>query len=215
MDKINRYRIKKPECLIEKANEWTLDWKTRHEQSKGFTWHQYKKRDCQTIINKALSKLTDSHCSYCGIYPLGKGQISATIDHFKPKSIFLDLAFEWNNLFLACGECQKYKGNFFPNDKEQIYRNKHYHANIEPLKPDEIDYSFDYWFKIIWKTNKIVPNNKRTIPEKKKAIITIDFFGLNEDGRPQARELELEKYKGSNNKLKIEFFSYRFFLTRA
>ncbi len=212
MDKINRTKVEKPDCLTDNDKKWTLDWKTRIKEGKKFTWHNYKTMDCQKTISKALSQITNSHCSYCGIYKLERGRITPTIDHFKPKSIYPDLSFEWSNLFISCNECQKYKGSFFPNNKEQNFRGNFYPKNIEPLKPDDKDYFFDYWFQIDWRSNKILPNEIRTKDEQKKALITINFFCLNEDGRPEAREEELLKYTKTQD---INIFSYVFFLERG
>ena len=53
-------------------------------------------------------------CAYCEsaiihvMYP--------HIEHFKPKSNYPELCFEWNNLLLACGVCNgaRFKGDKFP-----------------------------------------------------------------------------------------------------
>ncbi len=201
MNKIDRNTVAKPECLIENADKWTKDWKKRHKKGEDFYWHEYENQKVNHILNEALAELTASHCSYCDKYPLKLGVIERTIDHFKPKSKYLNLAFAWDNLFLACSQCQKYKRDLFPDD-------------VEPLKPDEADYDFDYWFEIEWKSSKIQPNPIRSTKEQAKAQTTINFLGLNNDDRPGAREEELLKFQDSKNR-HLDIYSYRFFLERG
>ena len=198
MNKIDRTKVGKPKCLEEKAESWTNKLiEKRKENPKYWNWHEYKNEKVEHILTIVLSELTNKHCSYCDIRPLVKGGIKPSIDHFKPKSLFPELAFEWSNLFLSCYQCQEYKGSKYPE--------------TEPLKPDNLNYEFDYWFEINWETNEIKPNPLRSLEEQKRANITINWLGLNKDDRPVIRGEELEKYNGEN----LEDYSYRFFLERA
>ena len=57
-------------------------------------------------------------CAYCEskITHVDYGHI----EHYRPKSKFPQLTFEWSNLLLACGMCNgtKYKGEHFPESQE-------------------------------------------------------------------------------------------------
>lgn len=65
-------------------------------------------------IKDALESLFYGKCAYCEskikqvAYP--------QIEHYRPKSKFPDLTFEWENLLLACSVCNstEHKGNNFP-----------------------------------------------------------------------------------------------------
>ncbi len=61
-----------------------------------------------------LVKMSYHKCSYCesAIGHRGEGQV----EHFKPKSLFPSLAYEWDNYFLACGGCNRPKSNKWPRE---------------------------------------------------------------------------------------------------
>ncbi len=203
MNKINRANVKKPECLENKANEWTKEYIDKRKKNPSFwNWHQYKNEKVTSILAENLSQLTKFHCSYCGVFPLKQNIGGRSIDHFKPKSKFPELAYEWTNLFISCPDCQRNKGASFPY--------------YQLVKPDEEAYEFDYWFEIDWIINKnfVVPNKSRTQKEQEIAQETIDWLGLNNGDRPKERLRELEKYKSSSVK-DIWQWSYPFFLERG
>ncbi len=203
MNKIDRNKVAKPDCLEKKAEDWTNNYiEKRKTNSNYWNWHQYKKEKVEHILTPILSDMSNFYCSYCGIRPLRKNEIRPTIDHFKPKSKFPELAFEWTNLFIACDSCQAIKGNKFPN--------------IEPLKPDSCHYHFDYWFEIDWsiKKNHIIPNKDRSDTEKEIAQKTIKWLGLNNVGRPEGRFEMLEEYNKCED-ADISKWSYPYFLERG
>jgi uncharacterized protein (TIGR02646 family) len=203
MNKISRKNLDKPECLVKHAQEWTEDFIRKRQTNPNYwNWHQYKNEKVDNILAKILSELSNFHCSYCGIFPLKQSVGGRSIDHFKPKSLFQNFAFEWNNLFIACSDCQKIKGSNFPD--------------IEPLKPDSCHYHFDYWFEIDWTVHKnhIIPNKDRTQQEQIIAQKTIDWLGLNDGDRPQARFDEFLKYNSSDIE-DVNKWSYPFFLERG
>ncbi len=67
-------------------------------------------------IKDALVKMFHGKCAYCeskttvGTY--------GAIEHFFPKSVYIDLTFEWSNLLLSCDICNdaNHKGTKFPLD---------------------------------------------------------------------------------------------------
>ncbi len=197
MNKIDRTKVEKPECLVKKADTWTKNLiKKRKLKSNYWEWHQYKKKEVEHILTDALTKTTDDRCSYCDIRPVRKGAVKPSIDHFKPKSDYPDLAYEWTNLFLSCYQCQEYKGSRYPD--------------VEPLKPDSEEYNFDYWFEIKWETYEVLPNPLRDENEQKRAKSTIEWLGLNRDSRPISRGEIVEQYNGGN----LDDWSYKFMLER-
>ena len=199
MNKIDRSKIKKPECLLNKADDWTKDLiekRTLNPSYWNWNWHQYKYKRVEQILIEPLAKITDECCSYCNIRPVRKGALKPSIDHFKPKSEYPELAFEWTNLFLSCYQCQEYKSSSFPV--------------IEPLKPDTAEYDFDYWFEPNFKTGEIFPNSTRNKNEQKRAKVTIEWLGLNKDSRPTSRNNALEEYNKCED-ADISNWSYPYF----
>ena len=150
----------------------------------------------KSIIREELIKMSEKHCVYCDCV-LHIAEYTPHIEHFKPKKLFFNLENIWFNLFVSCPKCNENKGNKFPK--------------IKPLKPDNLDYNFDYWFEIKWETYEIKPNILRDNNEQKKAQTTIDWLGLNKDSRSKSRKIEYKKYKNNTNQ-NINDYSYRFLL---
>ncbi len=148
-------------------------------------------------MEQHLAALTRDHCSFCDAYPMGR-RLKSTIEHFKPKQKFPLEAYKWENLFLACGLCQE-KGDSF-------------HERL--LKPDEETYSFDRFFDIDWFTGELIPNPYASDEEQEQAEITIKLFRLNDNGKPDDRLEELNKFKKSKD-VDIDSWSYRFFIERG
>lgn len=188
-----------PGWLKEKCKEWGEEWEKKYNathKSSNFRWRQYQNNGYKELL-KDLSSITNGHCSFCDAFPMG-ARVPATIEHFKPKTLFPLTAYMWDNLFLCCGNCQK-KGEKFNN---------------KLLKPDEDYYSFDEFFLIEWDTGKLIPNKSKSLEKQKSAKITIDLYRLNEDGKPEDRLMELQHFLNDGNK-NINEWAYRFFLERG
>lgn len=199
MEKIERTHA--PPWLKEKSIEWGNEWAQKYKKNKKsvFRWRNNKKKGYKDLI-KELSTITKAHCSYCDVQPMGR--IPETIDHFRPKSIFPELAYEWSNLFLCCGNCQK-RGEKFD---EKL------------LKPDDTSYDFEKYFDIDWLTGEIIPNKSAKANDIQRALVTIKLFKLNKNGKPKDRIKELEHYEKLAKyyqDLNLVDFSYRFFIREA
>ncbi len=73
------------------------------------------KPDFPTLWGKAklaISRMSSRKCAYC------ESPINATrsgqVEHFKPKSLFPSLAYDWSNYFLGCGGCNGAKSDKWP-----------------------------------------------------------------------------------------------------
>jgi uncharacterized protein (TIGR02646 family) len=108
-------RSPKPAILERKQQAWTralLSASTDAEKRKAEA--KYKHRS----IKDVLVAMFHGKCTYC------ESKISHVdyghIEHFKPKSRFPDLTFEWTNLLLSCPICNgpEYKGDRFPEGSE-------------------------------------------------------------------------------------------------
>jgi len=66
----------------------------------------------KTVV-KALFEMQHGKCCYCEQEIPEAGHLKA-VEHFKPKSIFISLRNDWNNLLLACSQCNGKKSDKFP-----------------------------------------------------------------------------------------------------
>jgi uncharacterized protein (TIGR02646 family) len=81
-------------------------------------------------ITKTLFQSSHDKCAYCECNPTEGGYIE--IDHFKPKSLYHENVFDWDNLLPACGRCNRAKLDH-DTVKEEI-------VNPYKLDPEEIFY---------------------------------------------------------------------------
>ena len=168
-------------------------------------------------VKYLLFDATHGHCSYCDVK---LDHFNSEINNFLPKSKFPKIAYDWNNLYLCCRTCNRYKSAKF---SEYI------------LRPDDINYSFEKYFICDFKAGKILPNPNISIYEQEKAKITIDILNLNRTNLLKSRLMEFKRFKEilyvakSNSDLKgeqfdfskygdildIDKYSYRFFLKQV
>lgn len=197
-------RVDPPQWLSDDWEQWGREWKISNSQGKEWSWRvgDVKKRELTT----QLKRCTKYHCSYCDSWPIGKRTIKDTIDHFRPKSNFELIAYQWENLFIACHYCQE-KGSKF----DELL-----------LKPDEETYDFDEYFKYDKDSGKLIPNPKKSAENQERAAITIDFFKLNgikeeegtDDDIALHRKVEYKKHIGDDDLLnEIDVHPWRYMFT--
>ena len=191
-------RLPAPDFLTEKSERWGIRYKERRDQNPNalFFWTQHAKQRINLLLLAILMEMTQKHCSFCDGFPVET--VSAnSIEHFRPKSLFPLLAYNWENLFYCCSKCQESKLETFD---EKL------------LKPDISDYSFEYYFQYDTKTGEIIPNPDRLELEIERAEKIIELYGLNEHGRPNARKRTIRQFIDSNNPI-LDEFPYRFILS--
>lgn len=128
------------------------------------------------VLTTALLLCNNDHCAYCDCHPL-KDDKGFEIDHFKPKTKFPLEAFYYYNLFPSCKECNKKLAKFEPL----------------LLKPDEIDYKFDDYFRFNSFTGEILVKKSKPIENQKRAEITIEIFKFNIGNKPSNRLKAIRK----------------------
>ena len=186
-------RTNAPECLILNAAQWTDDFITARQTDTNYRF-SWRSNVCYEALRSVLSGLTKKHCSFCD------GAIGSesreTIEHFRPKSLFPELAYTWDNLFICCDVCQC-KGDRF----DELL-----------LKPDESDYFFERYFIKNYKSGEIEPNPAANEHDQVRALITINLYQLNKDIRKILRLRELKRFTYKTEEESIDDFNYRFFL---
>lgn len=178
-------RTKKPAVLVQNAKNWTIEYLKAKQIYQDSNTPDNKKilqnienRYNQTEVKDALKIMFNKKCAFCEshITHIDYGQI----EHFKPKSKYPKLCFEWNNFLLSCPICngKSNKGDKFPLKKDGG-------PFINPVveKPEDF---LKFEFDTITKTFLIFPKNTR-------AITTIKELGLNRDDLVENRTIELSK----------------------
>lgn len=111
MIKLNR--PSEPQVLCDNAADWTrdlmalvaeyVDYKSIPRDKKDAALKFYRHED----IKAALKESSFEKCAFCEGIPDETG--FAEVEHFHPKSIYTDKAFEWTNLLYCCKACNNSK----------------------------------------------------------------------------------------------------------
>lgn len=178
-------RTKKPAVLDQNAQNWTIEYLEAKEiyyisktPENKKTVQNKEKRYNHNEVKTSLKKMFKKKCAFCEsrITHVDYGQI----EHFKPKSKYPDLCFEWTNFLLSCSICngKSNKGDKFPLENENG-------PFINPVDENPVDF-FKFEYDAITKSFLIFPKNDR-------AKTTIKELGLNRDDLVENRTLELSK----------------------
>lgn len=163
---INRTRPPIPKSLSRHASRWTRELLAQVKAAKktGNKIHskffdRYNKDD----VKIALAEMYDNLCCYCdsriGIVDFPH------IEHRKPKGTFHESTFTWDNLHLACAQCNVAKGIQW-NDTDEILD-----AVDDVPVSDHLEFDLAY-----------------CVEKTSRGRTTIDHADLNRDPLLQARE---------------------------
>lgn len=117
-------------------------------------------------IQSALSESSFGKCAFCECIPSESGYLE--VEHFAPKSIYYQLAFDWDNLLPVCRICNEAKSSH-DTIIEPI---------VNPSKEDPKSF-FDF--------NYILMVPLRECLDQDKAERTIEVCNLNSNGLVRAR----------------------------
>lgn len=153
-----------PSILIQNKDRWTTELKNNlvkygeYEKIpldiKNSMWVHYRHPD----IKEKLFASSHQKCAFCEAKPAESGNIE--VEHFKPKSLYPELAFEWDNFLPVCRKCNVSKSNH-DTGKEPI---------VNPCS-DDPETIFTYNFI------NIIPTDKRN----EIADRTIEICDLNSE----------------------------------
>jgi uncharacterized protein (TIGR02646 family) len=189
MYKIYRTTESIPKVLEDNAQAWTEEYILKKKQN---SKHQHHWHNSHDKIYIALSTLTAEHCSYCDKYPLDeRAKSDVQIDHFKPisKLEFRILAYEWTNLYLSCGGCNKSK---LAQYSDLI------------IRPDDENYDPNDYFFFDTETAEILVNKTSTTAYIQRAKRTIEVFKLNHPSIIKFRLRAIKNYLRDKKSAKIE-----------
>jgi len=171
-----------PEVLVREKAKWTLELMSLISAGANVP-EKIKNRYNQPEIKSALRAETNGgKCMYCES-PIA-AVASEHIEHYKPKSIYPELTFEWTNLGLSCPKCNINKGNVF--DEKCMFINPY------------IDYPENHFISL----GTIICH----IPNDKRAKLTELHLQLNRPKLMEARKERIdairpliEQYVSENN----------------
>lgn len=166
MIKVKRSEV--PQSLKKNYEKWTKKLLEQIAKNKGYKNVKdcYKTKYKQEDVRKALVDMYRSCCCYCeGL--LGT-QSYGQIEHLRPKSIFPELTYEWENLHWSCEICNGKKNDQWDND----------FPILDPTV-DDID--------------KFMQYNTRTgeydaVDNNRRALFTINAVALNRQTLCQKRQ---------------------------
>lgn len=166
-------RLAAPSSLTEAAPEATRRFVERRavDPSASFFWPQRDGASIYEEVRSIAGAQTDEHCSYCDGFPIGATGRSE-LDHFVPKEREPGLAYDWNNLYLACTAC----------NGEKL-------SKWDPLllRPDAVDYSFSRYFCFDTLHGSLLPQPGASEHDQARARRTIEILGLNRNDLCRAR----------------------------
>jgi len=199
----------KPQILQANAETWTTEYlRARNNYADNPTpelkkeVEKLEKKYNHDQVKDALKSMFKKKCAFCEstITHIDYGQI----EHFKPKSIYPDQCFEWNNFLLSCAICNGTgsKGNKFPLEAEGG-------PFINPTTEDPDDF-FKFEYDNVLKLFIVYPKNRR-------AVTMLGIIKLNREDLAERRTKEMFKItmvidkiiKGDQEKLDdfLNFFS--------
>ena len=178
-----------PQVLIDNKEMWTQRLLDAIKSYGGYSEIPDTERDKllshyrHKDIKNALTESSYCKCAFCECKPGESGNIE--IEHFEPKSIYPDLAFEWDNLLPSCRKCNEAKLDF----------DTRVTPIINPAKEDPERL-------LTYKFLRIAPRDGSG--EEEKAQNTIEVCNLNSKRLYDARAELMESLTAYFDELKIK-----------
>jgi len=131
------------------------------------------------VVN-SLKKMTGpgQRCMFCS------GSESTDVEHYKPKSVFPDLALTWENYLWSCTPCNRGKGNRFPPQTEPGG------MLVNPVEENAWDFFFIDEFGLLTP----VWDKKAGTPDE-RAVSTMEILDLNREAVQETRLFRLNDLK--------------------
>lgn len=178
-------RTAQPSVLVKNAENWKQQYLAAKVNYEAFKTPQNKKivatiekKYNHIEVKDSLKIMFKKKCAFCEshITHIDYGQI----EHFKPKSRYPELCFEWSNFLLSCPICNgaANKGDKFPLANEGG-------PLINPVAENP-----NYFFKFEYDT---AMKSFLLLPKTKRAATTIKTMGLNRDDLAENRTILLAK----------------------
>ena len=189
-----------------------MRWVDRGPEPDGVEWYQQRFTPgwVRYANNTGVGQPTDSYwrrfhedlrtaflgkCGYCERACAEKsksGSRAPTVDHFRPKSRYPTLTYEWSNWIFFCDRCNSKKGNKWPDS-----------GLFDPCAASVLERPERY-FDYRSRTGEIIPKGGLAQPDLERATSTISDLKLNDhDMRKRRRrwiwrfQSELSQHDGN------------------
>ncbi len=168
-------RTPAPDFLLQHWEEWGKLWQKKlvENPKASFPYPQVQGQGKEQI-REQLFAMSAEHCAFCDAL-----NAQETIEHFKPKKQFPLVAYQWENLYPCCGDCQG--------------KNDRYSDAL--LRPDADDYSFRRYFILDFPTFELCPNPEAEASDQERAKITIELYRLNRPTAKKSRKLSWKNFR--------------------
>ena len=153
-----------PADVAQYARQYTPGWVDYFQSGAGerptdFLW---------SLFRPALGQSSNNNCWYCERQCDFAGDLAPTIDHFRPLSLFPQLAYAWANWIFSCRRCNS-------DNKKDNWPEPGY---VDPCAADVAERPERY-FDYDAETGEIIPMNGLSGAALQRARHTINDLGLN------------------------------------
>ena len=121
-----------------------------------------------TVFAADLRGRFNDKCGYCERRFEPAGELQSSVDHFRPRSRFPRLVYEWGNWVSSCQGCNFEKADQWPDT-----------GYVDPCASDLLERPEEH-FDYAPLTGEIIAKSGLTRDARQKAQSTIDDIGLNE-----------------------------------
>ena len=149
------------------------------------SWDNLRGEEKKIITEYLKKNEQEGMCAYC---ESKLKENSYHIEHFRKRSLFPELTFDYNNLFLSCNNensCGKHKDRYGLTKDE-------FNTIYSPLNINLDEFEYSYTGEILGKT-----------PKAKK---TIDVFNLNERSLVEKRKTIIKNIQNCKTYLDLDLF---------
>lgn len=141
-----------------------------------------------------LDEVFNSKCAFCES-KIGAAS-PAVVEHFRPKLYYPWLAYSWENIYLSCPVCNRYKAAKFPVDGAKLEA-----INVVPI--DDVDAHKLEKYLILDPCNSLdildnkfeYNDNGEIIATTERGKITIDIYMLNRIELVKSRQEHIQRIK--------------------
>ena len=160
-------------------NTYTYLWVQYFQQGIGGRPNQH---NYWTVFAPDLRGRFHQKCGYCERRFEPVGELSSTVDHFRPVSSFPDLVFEWDNWVSGCERCNSGKANKWPTA-----------GYVDPCATELRERPEEY-FDYVPLTGEIIAKSQLDPDARHKAENTIADLRLNETRLRESRFRQIRAF---------------------
>lgn len=137
-----------------------------------------------SYFRETLGKRSNSNCSYCERQCKAVGGWAPTVDHFRPRSLFSELTYQWSNWIFSCRRCNE-------DYKKDKWASSGY---VNPCASQLVERPERY-FDYDESTGDVVPKHGISGTARQRALDTIDALGLSKRDLVNPRFSSIRKFK--------------------